>query len=33
VTAADLLPVTLRRALEHVTDGQSAVISVRVPPV
>ena len=33
VTAADLLPVTLRRALEHVTDGQSAVISVRVPAV
>jgi acetolactate synthase I/II/III large subunit len=33
VTAADLLPVTLRRALEHVKDGQSAVISVRVPPV
>jgi acetolactate synthase-1/2/3 large subunit len=33
VTAADLLPVTLRRALEHVRNGQSAVISVRVPPV
>jgi acetolactate synthase-1/2/3 large subunit len=33
VTAADLLPVTLRRAVEHVTDGQSAVISVRLPPV
>jgi acetolactate synthase I/II/III large subunit len=33
VTAADLLPVTLRRALEHVREGQSAVISVRVPPV
>jgi acetolactate synthase I/II/III large subunit len=33
VTAADLLPVTLRRALEHVRNGQPAVISVRVPPV
>jgi acetolactate synthase I/II/III large subunit len=33
VTAADLLPVTLRRALEHVTDGRSAVISARVAPV
>lgn len=33
VTAADLLPVTLRRALEHVRNGQSAVISVRVAPV
>ena len=33
VTAAELLPVTLRRALEHVSNGQSAVISVRVPPV
>jgi acetolactate synthase I/II/III large subunit len=33
VTAADLLPVTLRRALERVMNGQSAVISVRVPPV
>jgi acetolactate synthase I/II/III large subunit len=33
VTAADLLPVTLRRALDHVSSGQSAVISVRVPPV
>ena len=33
VTTADLLPVTLRRALERVADGQSAVISVRVPPV
>jgi len=33
VTAADLLPVTLRRALEHVADGQPAVVSVRVPPV
>jgi len=33
VTAADLLPVTLRRALEHVRNGQSAVVSVRVPPV
>jgi acetolactate synthase-1/2/3 large subunit len=33
VTAADLLPVTLRRAVEHVRDGQSAVISVRLPPV
>jgi acetolactate synthase I/II/III large subunit len=33
VTAADLLPVTLRRALERVADGQPAVISVRVPPV
>jgi acetolactate synthase-1/2/3 large subunit len=33
VTAADLLPVTLRRGLEHVRNGQSAVISVRVPPV
>jgi hypothetical protein len=33
VTAADLLPVTLRRALEHVRAGQSAVISVRLPPV
>jgi acetolactate synthase I/II/III large subunit len=33
VTAAELLPVTLRRALEHVRNGQPAVISVRVPPV
>jgi acetolactate synthase-1/2/3 large subunit len=33
VTAADLLPVTLRRALDHVGHGQSAVISVRVAPV
>jgi acetolactate synthase-1/2/3 large subunit len=33
VTAADLLPVTLRRALEHVRSGQSAVISVRMAPV
>ena len=33
VTTADLLPVTLRRALERVRNGQSAVISVRVPPV
>jgi acetolactate synthase I/II/III large subunit len=33
VTAADLLPVTLRRAVELVRKGQSAVISVRVPPV
>ncbi len=33
VTAADLLPVTLRRAVEHVRNGQSAVISVRLPPV
>ncbi len=33
VTAADLLPVTLRRALDHVRRGRSAVISVRVAPV
>ena len=33
VTAADLLPVTLRRALEHVRDGQSAVISARIAAV
>jgi acetolactate synthase I/II/III large subunit len=33
VSAADLLPVTLRRAVELVRNGQSAVISVRVPPV
>jgi len=33
VTAADLLPVTLRRALDHVRHGRSAVISVRLPPV
>jgi acetolactate synthase I/II/III large subunit len=33
VTAAGLLPVTLRRALDHVRNGQSAVVSVRVPPV
>jgi acetolactate synthase I/II/III large subunit len=33
VTAADLLPVTLRRALEQVGHGQSAVISARVVPV
>jgi acetolactate synthase I/II/III large subunit len=33
VTAAELLPVTLRRAVEHVRNGQPAVISVRVPPV
>jgi acetolactate synthase I/II/III large subunit len=33
VTAADLLPVALRRALDHVRHGQSAVISARVAPV
>jgi acetolactate synthase I/II/III large subunit len=33
VTAADLLPVTLRRALDQVRNGQSAVISVHVPAV
>ena len=33
VTAADLLPVALRRALDHVRRGQSAVISARVAPV
>jgi acetolactate synthase I/II/III large subunit len=33
VTAADLLPVALRRALEHVRHGQSAVISARLAPV
>ena len=33
VTAADLLPVTLRRALEQVRHGQSAVISARMAPV
>jgi acetolactate synthase I/II/III large subunit len=33
VTAADLLPVALRRALDHVRHGQSAVISARLPPV
>jgi thiamine pyrophosphate-dependent acetolactate synthase large subunit-like protein len=33
VAAADLLPVTLRRALEHVRDGRPAVISARVAPV
>ena len=33
VTAADLLPVALRRALDHVRHGQPAVISARVAPV
>jgi acetolactate synthase I/II/III large subunit len=33
VSAAELLPATLRRALRHVRTGRSAVISVRVPPV
>jgi len=33
VTTADLLPVTLRRALEHVGRGQPAVISARIAPV
>jgi acetolactate synthase I/II/III large subunit len=33
VTAADRLPETLQRALEHVRNGRGAVISVRVPPV
>ena len=33
VTAADLLPVALRRALDHVRHGQSAVISARLAPV
>ncbi len=33
VTAADLLPVTLRRALEHVGRGRPAVISARIAPV
>jgi acetolactate synthase I/II/III large subunit len=33
VTAADLLPVTLRRALDHVRHGQPAVISARLAPV
>ena len=32
VTAADLLPVALRRALDHVRHGQSAVISARLAP-
>jgi acetolactate synthase-1/2/3 large subunit len=33
VTEAEVLPATLQQALEHVRNGQSAVISVRVPPV
>jgi acetolactate synthase I/II/III large subunit len=33
VTAAGLLPATLLRALDHVRNGQSAVISVRLQPV
>ncbi len=33
VTAADLLPVALRRALDHVRHGQPAVISARLAPV
>jgi acetolactate synthase I/II/III large subunit len=33
ITAADQLPETLQRALEHVRNGRGAVISVRVPPV
>jgi acetolactate synthase I/II/III large subunit len=33
VAAADQLPDTLQRALDHVRSGQSAVISVRMPAV